>query len=279
MKEGRTRILAVIDPTRTDQWALQKAVLMAKGRDDAEIIALLSTYRDAACEDPAELQAAELRRNSIWLEEIISGFADSGVAIDTTVVWDEDWRDAICAVAHEQQVSLVVKRASRRPNSLAGSDRHLIRSLNCALLLVKHSPTPELHKVLLALDLNAIDEDHAALNNAIIDLGQRIRGFGDGMELHAVSVYPDSDKFVHPQDLAKKLDINRAHAHVQRGKAGDIIPGLANRIGANLVIVGSVGRRGLLGMTVGNTSEKILTDIHSDVMVLVREERVARCAA
>lgn len=279
MKKEKTRFLAVIDPTRIDQWALQKAISMAKDRDDAKVYALLCAHSEAECYDPEELRTVELRRHTIWLDEIIASVNDAGVDIEAFVEWHENWREAICNVASVNRIDMVIKRASGRPGSLASSDRQLIRSLKSALLLVKHDPSRDLQKVLVAVDFNASDEDHAALNDAIIDLGSRIRGSSDTIELHAVSAYADSDKFVHPPDVAKKLKIDRSQAHVRQGKAGDIIPGLANKIGADLVIVGNVGRRGLSGITVGNTSEKILTDIQSDVLVLVREESIERSAA
>jgi len=279
MQRQMTRMLAVVDPTRSEQWALQKAVLMAKAVPGAEVLAVLATRSDADCEDPEALMAVELERNRLWLDNIVAGFADSGVAIESSIFWHDDWRAAIAEFAEDQEVDLVIKRASGRPNSLASSDRHLIRSLDCALLLVKHAPAADFSKVLLAVNWNANDEDHVALNNAIVELGHRLRGEGGTLELHAVSAYPESDKFVHPPDLAKKLDIGRHQAHVQRGKAVDIIPATANRIGADLVIVGSVGRRGIAGLTVGNTSEKILTDIHADVLVIVQEEGRMRTAA
>jgi hypothetical protein len=103
-------------------------------------------------------------------------------------------------------------------------------------------------------------------------LGRRIRGSIGKMELHAVSAYPESDRFIHPPDVAKTLDIDRSQAHVRQGSACDVIPAFANKIKADLVIVGNVARRGLSGLIVGNTSEKILTNIKSDVLVLVREE-------
>lgn len=279
MKKEKTRFLAVIDPTRIDQWALQKAISMAKDRDDAKVYALLCAHSEAECDDPEELRTVELRRHTIWLDEIIASVNDAGVDIEAFVEWHKNWREAICNVASVNRIDMVIKRASGRPGSLASSDRQLIRSLKSALLLVKHDPSRDLQKVLVAVDFNASDEDHAALNDAIIDLGSRIRGSSDTIELHAVSAYPDSDKFIHPPDVAKKLNIDRSQAHVQQGKAEDIIPGLANKIGADLVIVGNVGRRGLFGITVGNTSEKILTDIQSDVLVLVREESIERSAA
>ncbi len=279
LTKDNTRFLAVIDPTRIDQWALRKAVSMAKDRDNAKVYALLCVHTGTECDDPVELRTVELRRQTIWLDEIIGSINEAGVDIEAIVEWDEDWREAICNVARDNKIDLVIKRASGRPNALASSDRQLIRSLKSALLLVKHDPSGDLKKVLMAVDFNASDESHTALNDSIIDLGGRIRGSSDTMELHAVSAYPDSDKFVHPPDVAKKLKIDRSQAHVLQGRAGDIIPELASKIGADLVIVGNVGRRGLSGITIGNTAEKILMDIQSDVLVLVREESIERSAA
>lgn len=273
MTKGKTRFLAVIDPTRHDQWALRKAVSMAKGRDDAEVSALLCTWSAKECADKDELRSVELRRNMLWLEDLVATYADQGVDINSIITWNEDWREAICDVARDNDIDLVVKRASGRPNSLASSDRQLIRTLKSAVLLVKHDPSRDVRKVLVAVDFNAIEESHTVLNDAIMELGCRIRGSSEEMELHCVSAYPESDQFVHAPDVAHKLGIDRAQAHVRRGNAEEVIPFFANEIDADLVIVGNVGRRGLSGITVGNTSEKILTDIRSDVLVLVREEK------
>ena len=271
MTDGTTRFLAVIDPTRVDQWALQKAASIARDRGDAEIVAYLGVWSDPECMDREELKTAELHRHSLWLDEIIASYEDQGLNIEPRVEWHEDWRKAICDAAREYDADLVIKRASGRPNALASSDRHLIRNVNSALLLVKHDPARDLKKILVAVDFNATDDDHTALNEAVMDLGRRIRGSREDIKLHAVSAFPDSDQFVHPPDVAKALDIARSEAHVRRGAAADVIPGLANEIDTDLVIIGNVGRRGLSGITVGNTAEKILTDIHSDVLVLVRE--------
>ncbi len=279
MATDKNDILAVIDPTRSEQWALQKAISIAKNRDNSRVFAFLCAHSDAECDDPAELQSNEIKRHRLWLADILSDISEDGVMVVPLVVWNADWREAITAAATDAEVNLVVKRASGRPRSLASSDRELIRTLQSALLLVKHNPTRELQKVLVAIDFNATDEGHLALNDAIIALGRRIRGSNTDIDLHAVSAYPDSDKFIHPPDVAKNLDIDRSNAHVRQGSAADVIPGMANDIDADLVIVGNVGRRGLKGITVGNTSEKILTDINADVLVLVREEGAERSAA
>lgn len=279
MTNGRTRILAVIDPTRPEQWSLRKAISIAKGQTDAAVYAFLCTYTAQESDEPSELRTAELRRKSIWLDEILAEEKHQGTDIEKVVEWDEDWQEAICEFADANRIDIVVKRASGRPDSLTSSDRRLIRSLKSALLLVKHDPARDVRKVLMALDYHAADESHQRLNDAIVDFARRLRGTNDAIELHAACAYPDSDHFVHPPDIAKKLGIDRSRAHVRQGKAGNVIPRLANKIDADLVIVGSVGRHGLSGFTIGNTAEKILTDISADVLVLVREAEARRSAA
>lgn len=264
--------MAVIDPTRSEQWALQKAISIARNRGDTDVYAFLCAHSDAECHDSEELRSVELRRNMIWLEEILENFDYDGINVKRIVDWNDDWCEGICLFASEAKINLVVKRASGRQKSLASSDRQLIRTMKSALLLVKHDPAREIRKALVAVDFNATDESHSKLNAAIMKLGKRIRGSIGKLELHAVSAYPDSDKFIHPPDVAKTLEIDRSQAHVRQGSAYDVIPAFANKIKADLVIVGNVARRGLSGLIIGNTSEKILTDIRSDVLVLVREE-------
>jgi universal stress protein E len=269
---SENRILAVIDPTRDEQWALQKAVSIGSTQQDTRIFAYLCVHSNAKCDDPERLREVELRRTRPWIEKIVSEFAGAGVAIEPLLEWRADWRQAVSDAAQAVGAQLVIKRASGRPSSLANSDRQLIRSLEgSALLLIKHDPVSALRKVVVAIDLNARDEAHIALNDAIMALGKRVRGDDTDIELHAVSAYPTSDRFVHPPDVAKILEIKRSHAHVSRGIAADVIPRMVNLIDADLVILGNVGRRGLSGLTVGNTAEKILTDIKADVLVLVRE--------
>ena len=277
MATQKNRILAIIDPTRTEQWALKKALAIASSRDDLDVCAYLCVHSDAKCEDQDQFQAVELERHRLWLDAMLMEIADGDLTIDSQIEWSDDWREAACAAGAADDVVLVTKRASGRQNSLASSDRQLIRKLGRALLLVKYAPADEVKRILIAVDFNAIDESHKALNEAIMSLGTRMRG--KDTELHVISAYPSSDSFVHPPDVAKALDIDRSHAHVRRGSAADIIPDVAKELEADLVIVGNVGRGGLSGITIGNTAEKILNDIAADVLVIVKEEVKASAAA
>ena len=86
------RILAVIDPTRVDQWSLRKAIAIAQARRNTEILAFLNVHSDVESTDPGELRRAEVRRHQLWLDEILERTGDTGVPIDTCVEWHVDWR-------------------------------------------------------------------------------------------------------------------------------------------------------------------------------------------
>jgi universal stress protein E len=271
MNFQENRILAVIDPTRVDQWSLQKALTIGKNRNDPKIFAYLCAHSDAKCNDPERLRAVEVQRHELWLKEILTDFSDADIPIEPIVDWHADWREGVCIAAERTQAGLVIKRASGQPGSLGNSDRRLIRELEgSALFLVKRDPATDLKKVLIALDLNATDSNHLALNDAIVAQGKRIRGNIKDIQLHSISAFEKPEGFKHPPDIAKILDISRAEAHVVRGNASQVIPESANKLHADLVIVGNVGRRGLSGVAIGNTAEKILADIKSDVLVVVQ---------
>jgi universal stress protein E len=272
MTYQENRILAVIDPTRVEQWSLSKALAVGKNRSDPKIFAYLCAYSETKCDDPERLRAVEIQRYGFWLKEILAEYADAGVPIEPIVEWHADWREGVCIAADRTRSGLVIKRASGDPGSLGNSDRRLIRGLEgSALFLVKRDPDMELKNVLIAIDLNATDKSHLALNETIMALGKRIRGDAEGIQLHSISAYDKAEGFKHPPDIAKKLGISRAQAHVVRGSAANVIPKMANNINADLVIVGNVSRRGLSGVAIGNTAEKILEDIESDVLVLVQD--------
>lgn len=274
------RILAVIDPTRVDQWSLQKSLTIGKNQNDPKIFAYLCAHSDPDCDDPERLRAVEIRRHKIWLKEILAGFSDAGIPIEPIVDWHADWRKGVCIAAEKNQAGLVIKRASGRPGSLSNSDRRLIRELKrSALFLVKRDPATEVKKVLIAIDLNATDSDHLMLNDTIVALANRFRSNIQNVQLHSISAFDKPEGFKHPPDIAKSLNISRDQAHVVRGNASQVIQESANKLGADLVIVGNVGRHGLSGAAIGNTAERILANIESDVLVVVRDMQSKASAA
>jgi len=56
--------------------------------------------------------------------------------------------------------------------------------------------------------------------------------------------------------------------HVGAGVPAKELPSLASRVKSDLVVMGNVGRKGLKGLIIGNTAEKIFRNLNSDVLLL-----------
>ena len=51
-------------------------------------------------------------------------------------------------------------------------------------------------------------------------------------------------------------------------RVSTVVTGVAKELGVDLIVIGTVGRTGLKGQVVGNTSERILDHTEADVLVL-----------
>ncbi|MEO1202210.1 MAG: universal stress protein [Pseudomonadota bacterium] len=276
MAQRQHRIVAVIDPTRSEQWALQHAVDLAKKRGGSEVVAYLCASSSLKTVDEAELTAVEERRQALWLNEILADFSADGVAVKPLVQSAADWKGAIVETAEELGANVVVKRNSVRPKSVTNSDRHLIRNLQCAILLVKSEPKTRYDRILAAMNFNADDHDHVALNDAVLNVCNDIRSRSAETELHVVNAYAEPMQFVHPPDIAKKVGIERSQVHSIEGRPPKIIGSVARDIDADLVVLGNVGRRGLKGISIGNTAEKMLSEFGGDLLIISRETQAER---
>lgn len=63
-------------------------------------------------------------------------------------------------------------------------------------------------------------------------------------------------------------DYLKPQLHLVKGRAQDVVPECATELGAELVIMGTVGRTGIPGLVVGNTAEGILQQISCSVLAV-----------
>jgi nucleotide-binding universal stress UspA family protein len=59
--------------------------------------------------------------------------------------------------------------------------------------------------------------------------------------------------------------------HMVSGEPGVVLPRLADRLDADLIVMGTVGRTGLSGLIMGNTAETILRSVHCSVLAVKPE--------
>lgn len=266
------KILAVIDPTTEKQRALTRALNIAQ-RADASVHAYLCCYSAVETDHFLELKRAELARNEAWLETVVASENLDGIDVTTQVDWNEDWRQALATAAAEYDCDLVVKAASEHSTPgrylLKTSDWAVLRNARCPVLLVKRDSIAPVRRILLAINPKVEDSQHQQLNTDIISLGRQITEDDDDFELHAVCAYTGEENFTHPPELAELvgIDESRAHCNYTNGSANDVIVDCARLMEAELVVIGTVSRSGLSGLTKGNTAERALDRLATDVLV------------
>ncbi len=277
------KIFCVIDPTTNTQRALTRAAYIASGTG-AAVHAYLCIYShsDQPSEDREDMRAAELAKHDAWLERIVETVRARGVEVSVEIDWQDDWRAALGPAAARAGADLIVKSSFRRSapqrRLLKTADWTLMRSAPCPVLLVKSDLPLSQGSVLAAVHLGAEDPEHQALNDAVIAYANSVASAA-GVDLHAVNAYAGSDHFVHPPDLARRVGIPRTHAHVGDAEPEELIAQVAREIGAQLVVVGSVARRGIRGAVVGNTAERILDHVDADVVAVFSRHEVGQAQA
>jgi nucleotide-binding universal stress UspA family protein len=200
---------------------------------------------------------------------------------------------------------LVIKQ-SENPSwlhSIFGSnDLDLLRKCPCAVWLI-HETAPEQYKtVLAAIDFSDDnDQEEAEFNLRIARSAAEFSVCNDA-NMHVVSAFnaaksgyaslwaDNPDKFerkyldeeerrrrfssMYLIDQMKKkqksasIQALSVEQHIVEGQPEITIPAKADELAADLVVMGTIGRSGMLGMLLGNTSESVLLHLSCSVLAL-----------
>jgi len=267
------RIFVVIDPTTDRQTALASAVqLLGPQNTDASLHVYEAVHSGEPSADKEALQRVELARHRAWVESLVAPYRSAGTQIEVEVEWTDNWRDAIAPAAREAGADLILKAASSHSGAgrrlLKTSDWTLLRSAHCPVYLVKKEAIKEGAKVLIALDIARQDDTHASLNERVIEYGRALVNSIPGASLHAVNAYGGSESFVYQPDLAGKVGIDRVDAHAVEGAPEKVIPTVAEDIDASIVVIGTAARDGIKAAVIGNTAEKVLDALNTDILTV-----------
>jgi len=186
-------------------------------------------------------------------------------------------------------------------------DMHLLRKCPCPVWLMRAMPAVGYRRVLAAVDVdwsypNAELQVRGELNERILDIAASL-ALAESAELHVVHAW----KAV-PEDVMRGSVFSTAHEivdayvagernrraaameaaladlgrrigdeamgrltllrHLPKGWARDELPLLARRLGADIIVLGTVARSGVPGLLIGNTAEAILHQIDCSVLAL-----------
>jgi universal stress protein E len=260
------KIFVIIDPTVDSQPAFERALQSAHMTGTR-----LHVYAciNEQCSGPDRASAE--RDMSERLEALLLRCQETGVEAVSEVEWAQDWSQQAVRAAARCSASMVFKSSYEhsdvqrelRPTS----DFTLLRLSPCPVLLVHDQHDWSSRKVLAAVNSQSTDDAHIKLNNLIVSFAQN---FTDayGSDAHFINAYQDANHPPDKSELSAMCGAPEEHIHLVKGSTAEVISATAGELDVDLIIIGTVGRSGLKGRVVGNTSEKILDHTGADILVV-----------
>jgi universal stress protein E len=227
-----------------------------------------------------------------WLNDKAAPMRSEGLTIHTEVIWADSLSQEIIKMALAMEPDLIVKDAEMGPRAgWAPADWRLLRHCPAPLMLVQPRPGPVINRVLAALDPMHAWGKPESLDGTILEAARTVSGLykaelhvGHAMEpLPALleqhmgegqdAVSEARREFMQTQQTAlaaacEESGIDSAHVHQREGTPERVIPDIVGDVGADLLVLGTVNRRGLKRAVIGSTAEAILDRVACDVLAV-----------
>jgi len=302
--ETYQNILVVIDPSTDEQKALKRAIDLASkinhnGVIKTKVSAFLSIF-DFSYEMTTILSSDErdvmrqsvIKDKELWLESIIHEL-NPEIEINCKVVWHNRPFEAIIEQVIKQGYDLVIKGTHQHDKLksvvFTPTDWHVLRKCPCPVLLVKEHEWPSNGNIIAAVNVGSDEAEHHSLNVKITEEAKQLAQLIQA-NIHLVNSFPGTPVNIaieipefnsteyndtmlkhHEQAMishANQFDISIVNTHVKEGLPETVIEQVADKLDAELVILGTIGRTGISAALIGNTAEHVIDQLNCDVLAL-----------
>jgi universal stress protein E len=218
----------------------------------------------------------------------IEKYQQPGQKVTLKVVWEKDinrWVNKQCAGG---KYSGVVKTGNRSESLVhTSTDWQLLRECPAPILLVAEKKWHRAKPVLVTLDLSSEVATKRKLNDKVLGAAKALAEALDvGLEIITAIEIPtllsdldlvDPIAYVREAKESMKPQIRKlaaAHGipekafHCKRGPVEKVITSQAAKVRAQMVVMGTVARKGVKARLLGNTAEKVLRHMKTDVLAI-----------
>ncbi|MFC0308497.1 universal stress protein UspE [Gallibacterium trehalosifermentans] len=297
-------ILVVIDPENQKQAALERALHLIKQQNSSQpvtLTAFLSIYDLSyavsvthSSTEREEMITAIIEDKKVWLAECLKEYDLQNIQVKTTIIWESNEAEAIEKEIVKHHHDLVVK-FTRQEDDFSSliftpTDWQLLRKSSCPILMVKNGDWQHQRRILVAVNVSDDEPYHDDFNKQLVGLSMSLAQSLDRGNIHLVSAYPtapvgitlDLPEFSVPdygnsirgqhlinmKALRQHFAIDEDHTHVYEGLPEEVIPRVAQEIGAELVVLGTIGRTGLSAVLLGNTAEHVISHLNCNLLAI-----------
>lgn len=290
-------VLVISDHKDKAQKALARAKLMVEQQHcRLHVVAFCYERLDGLATTLDKLQRQHVKEKILNAEQqrlekqlIAQGLKEHATC---QAVWEKDITAWLDERSHHHHYDLVIKTTQRSgPDNRLQQDWPLLRNRRIPVLLVAEKRWRHRQSIMVSLDMATRSKAKQQLNHTLLDAGLMMAE-AMAMPLHICYSVPVSVVLKDLGIIDSRNAVNQArkkylpviHAmlgdhplpdnqiHFKAGETDKVIPSIAAQTGAGLVIMGSVGRQGLKAKVLGNTAEKVLTLLKTNIMVLQPQE-------
>lgn len=265
------RLFVVVDPADSRHFALERAIKSASLVEGIEVMFKVFVAVDSDAVDTRAVNN-NLFRDQQWFEtEIRKPFEDLGLNYSIEVSWSSEWQRSILHSSSSFNASRIMLPVHERGSStrlfFSESKWNLLKSAQCPVVLIQPGANEYRQRVLAAVNYQAVQDGQKALNRAILEQS-RLTAELYNAELHVVNAYVDSMSYPDRGRLANESGLPAERVHVQEGYTDEAVSAVADRINADLVVMGTLGQNGMVKSRRGNTAERVINALSQDIMVV-----------
>lgn len=225
-----------------------------------------------------------------WLDGQAAALRAQGLPVDAEALWTAAPHEALIAKVLETGADLVVKQAARDPDLPrwlhSPADRNAIRYCPVPLMLVAHDSPSRPLRIAAAVDAFQDLAQRSPLNEAIVAAAQDL-GRLCAAAVSAVSTFPwvalpslnarqlaairQQAAQEHAQAFAalcERAGLPPAARHHLSGPPLQALPAFVTEAGIDLLVIGSIYRRGLSRLLLGSTAEELLGRVPCDLLLI-----------
>jgi len=264
------KLFVVVDPSDPEPVALNRALATSKLRPNSTILKVFVAV-DGESIDTRAINDS-LFRDQHWFEDVIrKPIQDTGYEYTIEVSWSTEWQKAILQSSRSfgaDRIYLPVhQRASASRFTFSEAKWDLIKTAECPVVLIQPDAPKKRSVVLAAVNFQAIEDLQKQLNQSILSWGKEVAGLYEA-DVHVVNAYIDSMNYPDRGQLARQTDLPAEKIHVVQGYTDESVFTVAKEIGADLVVMGTLGQNGMTTSRRGNTAERVIAALSQDIMVV-----------
>lgn len=264
----KRKYLVIVDPSHERHIALERMLEIVRQprKWDLEFHLLIGFESPDKTEPnaPTEIVCG----NDVFIK-MLDPLDELGVDYTAEFFWTRDWRKSItdAGARYGCDTIMLCESSAEHKTGITDSKWDLVRQANCDVVICDEGTSAPIKCVLAAVNTQATDEVHVALNDKIIERGLFLAEYFEA-EFHVVNAYKDSEDFPDRSLLRRMSGLSREFIHRDMGKPEEVIAEVAAKTKADMVILGISSRKGLAAKFSSHTTEKVMEKIEIDVVAL-----------